>query len=268
MIPIITPVVVSNPYDTATLAWVRTVGTSFVSGARVGLVDKFIRGLKTDGVFTKFDRLWLFAAENQTSALIDIITNNRATAVNSPTFTTDRGYTGTSGTSGTLINSNYNATLNAINFSQNAASMSTWVVTSPGNIGNSNAGCTIGQISIQDTSLFIPLGSDGNVYARINSGSPSGSQGTPGSYLGHWFINRSGANATQLYQNGSSFSSPNDASGPPENINFSILAGQLASAFGFGGQLAMASIGGNLNSTDVSNFYSRLRTYMTAVGVP
>jgi hypothetical protein len=30
----------------------------------------------------------------------------------------------------------------------------------------------------------------------------------------------------------------------------------------------MASIGSSLSSTDVTNFYNRLRTYMTAVGVP
>jgi len=33
-------------------------------------------------------------------------------------------------------------------------------------------------------------------------------------------------------------------------------------------QIAAASIGSSLNSTEAGNFYTRLRTYMTAVGVP
>jgi hypothetical protein len=38
--------------------------------------------------------------------------------------------------------------------------------------------------------------------------------------------------------------------------------------FGAGYQIAMASIGSSLNSTEATNFYNRLRTYMTSMGVP
>ena len=62
-----------------------------VSSTRRTLVDALIRGLKTDGVWSKLDRLWLFAAENATSALVDVKEGRLATAVSSPTFTTDRG---------------------------------------------------------------------------------------------------------------------------------------------------------------------------------
>ena len=37
------------------------------------LVNDLIVGLKTDGVWTKLDRLWIFAAENAKSSIIDMV---------------------------------------------------------------------------------------------------------------------------------------------------------------------------------------------------
>lgn len=55
------------------------------------------------------------------------------------------------------------------------------------------------------------------------------------------------------------------------NGNIYVLAGNTVPTganTGGGYQTTMASIAGNLSATDVINFYNRLRTYMTAVGVP
>jgi hypothetical protein len=55
------------------------------------------------------------------------------------------------------------------------------------------------------------------------------------------------------------------------NVNMILLAeNDTVAGPNFGGafQITMASIGGNLSSTDVTNLYTRLRAYMTAVGVP
>ena len=60
--------------NTETTGWIGKVyelgGT--VSSTRRTLVDALISGLKSDGVWPKLDRLWLFAAENATSALVDL----------------------------------------------------------------------------------------------------------------------------------------------------------------------------------------------------
>ena len=82
--------------DAATIAWVNQVVTNggTVSAGRQTLVDNLIVGLKADGIWTKLERLWLFAAENTISALTDLVGLTLATANNSPTFTADVGYTG------------------------------------------------------------------------------------------------------------------------------------------------------------------------------
>jgi hypothetical protein len=61
-----------------------SVSGTLTSG-RKKLINDLIMGLMADGVWSKLDRLWLFAAENSQSALIDIKGAVSATAVNTPT---------------------------------------------------------------------------------------------------------------------------------------------------------------------------------------
>src|SRR5260221_11632840 len=108
-------------FDPATIAWVSAViangGT--VSPARRQVVDVLIKGLKLDGTFTKLDRLWMLCAENQVSALTDMVGLTLATAVNAPTFTTDRGYTFDGATN--YISTGYNPSLVGVNYVLNNA---------------------------------------------------------------------------------------------------------------------------------------------------
>lgn len=232
-------------------------------------IQTLISGLTADGVFAKLDRLWVFAQATEALALVDLVAGATATAVNSPTFTANSGYTGQDlATVTSYINSGYNPSMGGINYTQNAAHCSFWSVT---DIAAVNGGCQLGSDkgSVHSNMLMTYL--DGNVYARVNDNPQSGSQGAPGTRQGFWLINRSGASATQLYQNSSLFSSPNGTSDLPPNANFYILAdnnNDFSADLGTPNQLAMVSMGGNLSSTDVTNFYNRLRTYMTAVGVP
>ena len=81
--------------EAETTAWVAEVVSNggTVSAGRQTIVNDLIAGLKADGIWAKLDRLWLFAAEDQPSALTDLVGLTLATAVNSPTFTADEGYT-------------------------------------------------------------------------------------------------------------------------------------------------------------------------------
>src|SRR5215475_8332903 len=99
----------SAAIDPATTAWVNAVVTNggSVSNARKTLVNNLISGLKTDGVWTDLDRLWLYAGENQPSALTDLVATGLATAVNSPTFTTDNGFTGVDASTTVYIDSGF-----------------------------------------------------------------------------------------------------------------------------------------------------------------
>jgi hypothetical protein len=78
----------------------RAVGGGALSNSELRLVSNLIRGLKTDGVWSSLDRLWLFAAENSTQALTDLVARSSATATNSPTFTANQGFAGNGTPSG------------------------------------------------------------------------------------------------------------------------------------------------------------------------
>jgi hypothetical protein len=61
--------------DPATTAWVAQVVTNggSVGATRKGVVDTFIKCLKTNSLFTTLDRYWLLAGENTQSGLTDMV---------------------------------------------------------------------------------------------------------------------------------------------------------------------------------------------------
>ena len=118
----------------------------------------------------------------------------------------------------------------------------------------------------------MPKYSDGKAYFRINSDSAAaGASITNSNASGHYVANRSASNATQGYRNGASILTNSNASTSTNAANFFDLAednGSTPGTFGGPWQIASSSIGSSLSSGDVTAFYNRLRTYMTAVGVP
>jgi len=260
-------------FDPATVAWESAVianGGSVSAGRKV-TVDVLIKGLKTDAVWAKLDRLWIFAAENTPSALTDMVADALAVANGSPSFTTDRGYTGVDGSTTVYVDTGFNPTTAPTpNFVLNSAHVSAWSNT---NITPSTGGALLGLSatggSTNSTSI-IPKDAAGNANFRINDTTPSAGVVNANS-TGHYLANRSGASASQGYKNGSSVITPNQTSGALVNASIAFLAdNDTTNGIFFGGpfQCTMGSIGGNLSSTDVTKFYNRLRTYMTAVGVP
>lgn len=263
----------SKPLDPATLAWAAAVvaagGT--VSTARKILVSNMIVGLQTDGLWALIDRLWILAAENTQSALTDMKALVLAVAHGSPAFAANLGYTGVDSSATVYIDTMTNLSSYGGQLTTNSGHVSGW--------SNTNAASTFGGGCIFGSSTasqgnnqtsILPQYVDGNAYFRMNDSTPSGGFAITSS-LGHYLVNRDGISTTQGYVNGSLFASPNAASGTLANMNNIMLAindAVLGPVTGGGYQLTMHSIGGNLSGAQVSSFYSRLRTYMTAVGVP
>jgi hypothetical protein len=240
-----------------TMSWIAKVGEQdgTVSSTRRALVDALISGLKTDGVWSKLDRLWLFAAENATSALVDVKDGQLATAVSSPTFTTDRGYTGNGSSS--YIDSNYNPTTNATNFVQNSGCAFGW-----SNTSGVDGGGLVGQSNVNIA--IVPKYTDNNTYWGINTAANESTDSLSGD-TGLWVANRSGTSAEQLYLNGSSVHTGTVVSQAIQSVNlYALRVFNIYSAR----QCCCLGVGGSLNATEQGNLYKRLRTYMTAVGVP
>ncbi len=262
--PVYPPNVAGNPstFDEDTVAWAAAVISNGggVSAGREALVDDLIVGLKADGVWTKLDRLWLFAAEDAPSALTDLVATATATAVNTPTFTVDQGYAGDGATS--YLDTNFvpstaggNAALNSIHVSVYGQTFG-------------STGFFSGYIEGDDPGSFVGIVRftvNGKVDYFLNEGSGGTETLSPAGML---IASRTGANAAALYSNGSSVDTNASASNALLSKSIFVLARNgNGTPTGFvSDEMSAASIGGGLTPTDATNLSSRVNTYMTAIG--
>lgn len=229
-----------------------------LAAATVSPLQTLINGLTSDGVFAKLDRLWVFAQATEAAALVDLVAGATATAVNSPTFTANVGYTGSSG-GGAYISSNYDPSVNAVNYSRDSACFFAWNNTSSPSDFNPLCGQGGGAT---DTRIYPIYAGDSKLHWGVN-GDTAGTASPPGS-TGLYLCNRTVSTTETIDINGSQFDSQAVASVAPAVGSFQCFREGAASnyqgcAFGFGG---------GLTAGDRTNIYNRLRTYMTAVGVP
>lgn len=240
------------PQTTAFLA--RTSG---LDATHTNAYKALINGLVADGVWAKLDLLNIFATQDVTTALLNLVSTSfsPATTSNAPTFAADRGYTG-NGTNAS-INASYNPSTAGGNYTQNSAHYSSWVVIS-------NNG--VWELGTEANTALIASFS-GNIHMRINDSTTSGAIAASTGGTGHYIASRTSSTVRTGYVNGASIGSAGSAtSAAPANANFLSLF--VAGQSGTSDQVAATSIGGALTGTDASNFYNRMRTYMTAVGVP
>jgi hypothetical protein len=114
------------------LDYATTQGYTLPSTAQRLKQNTLLSSLKTSGVWNKLDTFANFATDGSSSfALIDWKRVSLLTAVNSPTFTTNEGFTG-NGTS-SHINTNFTPFLNASNYQLNNASRYIYIFTPTAN---------------------------------------------------------------------------------------------------------------------------------------
>ncbi len=228
-----------------------------ISAARRNLVTLTHSQLGAKGLVSKLDRLWLFAAENQPSALTDIIAGVKATNVASTTFTVDRGYTGNGSTM--YIDTNFNPTsVVGMKFSQDDATIFAWCNT----------------VGVQTTGLFgwkngesiIFPGSD-SVSVSVNSTTnvTSALAGSDSNGIGLFATSRPDSDSVSIRVNGAPYGT---ASGVPSAVtDHKFFA--LQTDLGFNSkQISGCGIGKALSIQEHADLYTILRAYMTAVGVP
>lgn len=249
--------------------------TSGMDATHQNAYGALICGLVADGLFSRFDVLYIHATQTSTIALLNLVsTNFNGTANGSPTFTTDRGFTGVDASTTVYIETGFAPTINGQccggNYGQDTAHISSWSNTNAtsGAAGGVILGASTGPIRHAE---IYPKYNDGNAYFRINSNiADSGQSIANSNSTGHYIANRSASNATQAYRNGSSILTNSNVSTSTPGNNFAGLANRDLGNVGSGGgyQICEQSIGSGLSSADALIFYNRLRTYMTTVGVP
>ncbi|MFG1427601.1 hypothetical protein [Roseixanthobacter glucoisosaccharinicivorans] len=186
------------------------------------------------------------ASQMQSLARFDL------SAVNSPAFTVDRGYSGNGTTS--YLDANANPSVDFSKASLNSATYGAWVsseTTSP----NSVLGATVSSIPV------VPRSDTNTTYCRVHS---NVSLTVPGATtaLGLTAGNRSAANALQLYRNGVSIGASTAASSA---MTTELWVGRNVGTY-YPGQVSAAFAGGTLSEDEHLALYSALRTYLMALG--
>ncbi len=241
----------------------RTTG---LDATHVSAYTALINGLVADGIFSKLDMLHIYATQDSTTAKLNLVsTSYPGSQVGSPSFTVDGGYTGVLDNSGHYLDTGFNpASASSPKFIQNSAHISLWSVTNVGTVDTSAMGLTISGVEIG----IYPKFTDNNAYFRVNGGGSGVANSSP---VGFFVANRTNSTNIQGYLNTTAIftDTSNNSSAPPNQNIITLARGQSGGgSYGSSHQLAMASIGSSLSGADVTNFYGRLRTYMTAVGVP
>src|SRR5262245_24255328 len=246
----------------------NTLAAAFTTpptATRKALINACIKSLKDAGVWSKLDAFYVFAAADSQAAKINWKNPGtyNASEVSSPSFTADSGYTG-NGTSSYLNTGFTPSTASSPNFVQNSAHVSARNRVSG---AGSNSDRLVGIDSsgtVGNRVLLIPRIGSAQFFGAVNENSSLTPANT--NKDGHFVVNRSGANDKQLYRNGASVTTSSaNASAGVNNSQLTLLADGVNPDFSVL-QIASASIGSSLSSTEVAALYAAELAYMNAVG--
>lgn len=219
---------------------------------RKGQYATLIDGLVTDGIWAKLDALWILAADIAGNAIVNLKSSSFTLTNHGATFTTDRGYTGDGAAA--YLDTGYDPRSAGGQWAQSSAHMGSWARTNSG-----GSECELG-----DTDNFMNLATSGGGFqASINS--TSGLGGTQADTQKHTVVTIRSAGDAELYHKASSVVTSASGTRYLDFGNFYLLSRQGVGQFATN-QIAAAHVGGGLTATNVTNFGSRLQTYMTAVG--
>ena len=254
---------VSSGCSQATTFLARTSG---LSGTESTAFTTMICGMVTDGTWTLFDALYVFATSSTTNANLNLISTNFGITVNgSCTFTANQGYTGDG--SSCYLNPAFTPSSSGVNYTLNSASLGACSQTSRAAL----AASLIGGSNASDYNSDIELDSrynDGNSYWVVNSVTyPHISSSTS---LGSYISSRTSSAGYTAYLNGSSLGALTDTSTNLPTAPVYIMAynstgtpTQYETV-----QISYAFFAAGLTSGQVSSIYGRLHTFLATVGAP
>ena len=236
---------------------------------RKEIINTFIVSLKTAGVWSKLDAMYVLAAADQQAALLNWIADtNNATAENSPSFVADSGFKSDGSTS--WVNTHYNPYQDSVHFSIVSAHISVYVVT---NVG---AGDKFDMGALQYVTGY------SSSFINSNDGSPRivGAICIDGYYDGYATVTSAiGLSAIdreigpqKYYKNGTYITSSSTSVKPIHNCEFGICAinrnflGTISQSNHSPRRVSMAAMGGALSATEEAAFSAAVETYMDAVG--
>lgn len=227
--------------------------TTQPDGTRAGVISDLIKGLMVDGVWVELDSLYILAAHDEQAALLDWKLRVNLSAVNSPTFEVDRGFTGDAATSRLTRSGIYTR------FVQDSASMWFWSRTDAG-----ESQYPIGRTANPQNRLTGRSAADSIVLA-INDGTLANfGTGAVTSGLGFFGAQRRGATDRRAWQDGAQVGVTSNTASTGVNATANWICGANSSSFS-AKQVAAAAWGASLSGLE-SDFYDHMLVYMQAVG--
>lgn len=222
---------------------------------RQGYIAQMIQALYASGTWAKTDVLWNMAAHDEQAARLNWITpaSFTLTAVNSPTFTTDRGYNGNNTTS--YLDTGWDPATNGVVITQNSAHISIYQRTNAGNTVEAFAQITTGNMRI--------LARGGtNDQARTNS-STTVQTGTTGTLPLQLMGRRSVSTDATVVRDGVQVATGAATSSALSSSDMTF--GRSNTSY-TSSQVAGGAIGAYLDDTEAAAYYAAWRAYMVAVG--
>lgn len=242
-----------DPDYQAVLNYATSLGYTLPSAGQQVKQNQLMLDLKAGGIWSKLDTLRVYATDGSSSfALIDWKRLALCTAVNSPTFTTNKGFKGNGTSSYIDTNFNPNTAVGSFNYKLNNASFGCWVyedrtvnVYVQGLLGSPNARFASGNFLEQ----------------RVNGGNSNAAANLSG--IGFKLLNKiSSLNYT--YINNITILNRTTTSDVDVNEKFIDLAGFGTSQSYSNVGISIAYAGASLVS-EASSFNTAISTYLTSL---
>jgi hypothetical protein len=225
--------------------------------ARKALINSLIVSLKTAGVWSKLDVLKIRAAADSQAARRNWIADTfNDTAVASPTFTVDRGYTGDGVAA--YLESSFDPTTAAGKFALNNATLFTWELT---NIAATTV--SIGANSGAGREFIIPRTSTSGIIVNLNDSAAASLVGSITDSRGLTIAIRDGATSRKIRKNNAQLEATAEASSTMTASSFTTF--KRGTAFSTR-QVAVEGWGSALTNAESDALYNAVNTYLTAVG--
>lgn len=250
-----------TPVNTETSAFFARLATQPTKG-RAMLYDNMITALKAGSVWASFDAFYILSAFDSATARTNLVSSSFGiTAVNSPAFTMDRGFTGDGASS--YLDTTFNPTTAGGHYAAIAAHISLWNLTSRG-----LTAFRLGGVVNAGETLIAPHFTGPNTYMRVNDTLAGLADTTSDGYFIASRTALNGAGSHLATQNGVSLTGNTGfSSNTLSNFSMFICAENNAGTpQGFSTDtIGVFSVGGTLNTAQMTALYNAVHTYMRAV---
>lgn len=243
-------------FDAASLALFAAMTTPPTT-ARQSLINACIVALKTAGIWSQLDVLYVLAAADSQAASLNWVSPSTfaLVATASPTFTADRGYAGNGSTS--HLDTGWTPSINAVNYTQNSASAWAWDLTATEEDNNS----ILGNSTAPRTKIG-PRGASSTSMIRINDNTDQST--AVATAVGFWGAQRRASTDKRAWMNGAQLgtTASTASTGIPSQSQW--ICGSNSTLFS-AHQVAAAAWGASLSGLEAP-LYSAMLAYMQGVG--